>query len=868
MSPLRDIAGSKKEPPQSPRPETSNPFAAAAASSKDTEKKDEQPTAASSPPQKTGHPSFFHNALRKLSSSGGGGGGGLGKISPQRAAGQRKVMNLDQDRDRCKVPELDPSKLRRVSFCVDVEIAGTSRQSESDDEAGPPATNGKKQSSNRDQNKRSRKSSDPKPDAKPPTDKAEDTSTKAKPQPAADAEPQASTPDTTNSNATIAEESKREEKPASQAKEPSKKQERKKRSEEERKERKEKKRRLAEENGSVPLQINMADNGGGAASASGSGSPRSRKNRDQPTTDPVRIYRRCCQLRETGVLKKLVEQISSPSSVLAESQGTVAVLDLTDFWMTLQDIITFSDWLAIVPVRKLILNNCGLTDEAVRVILAGLLSTKTIEAARYARGLSKNKSETIPREERYGAIEKLSLKGNPKIGPEGWRHIALFIHMSRSLKGIDVSGIPFPHPGLATNSPTSTTKSPAKSVNPDVLTVFASALAERFAGNRLEELVLNECYPTADDLEKICSAVTTLGLRRLGVANDDLTKEGLEHVLDYLTAGHCEGLDLGGNNLGEHLGLLSSAVENARSLTALSLADCSLTPKGLTGLLQNLTTVPNFRFIDLSHNQGLFATQPDSLATLRRYLPKMRELRRIHLADVDMSPEHAIALAEILPDCPKLCHINVLENSGIEALSSSKDAEMQEEACALYASLTAAARVSRTLIAVDIDIPTADNNEVVKALASQIVAYSLHNLERGELVQEFSSSLNGTGSATHEVPVPEILAHIVGHSDDVDGSVDDESLAPDEDYVISGTGVVKALGICLGNADSAMDGSESATPSGATTPVRRLSQPAVAKKPRDMSKNLLASARKIRVRLRPALVREDQAGNDLNYRKC
>ena len=51
--------------------------------------------------------------------------------------------------------------------------------------------------------------------------------------------------------------------------------------------------------------------------------------------------------------------------------------------MQLPDIITLSDYLAVVPVKKLILEDCGLGDEAVRVILAGLLAAKTPEQAKH-----------------------------------------------------------------------------------------------------------------------------------------------------------------------------------------------------------------------------------------------------------------------------------------------------------------------------------------------------------------------------------------------------------------------------------------------------------------------------------------------------
>ncbi|KAM5472342.1 Microtubules assembly and stabilization protein [Microsporum audouinii] len=823
--------------------DTINPFGAAF-SPKDADKSAESSSSFTSGSPKSGHPSFFHTAFRKLSSSG---GAGLGKLAsshaPNGGVWPRRVMNIDADRDRCKIPELNQAKLRRVAFCVDVEIAGTARRSEGDDERS------------------TKKKLDPK------AAEAEEGSTLKSAMGHAPPPTSSSPLDTPAVNDTTqAAESPPEDEISKPP--PTKKQEKKKRSEEERKERKEKKRRQAEENGSVPLQVNLE--GGSSNTSKTSSVRRSSRGQDQPTTDPLRIYRRCCQLRETGVLKKLVEQISSPSSILAESPGTVAVLDLTGFPMTLTDIITFSDWLAIVPVRKLILQDCGLSDEAVRVILGGLLATKTIEAAKQARQLKhRHTDHALAKEIRYGAIEKLSLKGNSKIGPEGWRHISLFIHMSRSLKGIDLSGIPFPRPTPPTNSPLSPISRSSKPM-PDIGTIFSNALAQRFGGEKLEELVLSECSPSTDDVQKICEAARTVGLRRLGLANNELTKEGLEYVINYFQGGKCEGLDLGGNKLEAHIGLFSSAIEKSFPLTALSLADCSLTPKTLCSLMQGLHLLPNFRFIDLSHNRELFITQPDSLGTLRRYLPQMQELRRIHLADVCLGPEHAIALAEILPDCPKLCHINILENPAIQELASANTPEAQEEACALYASFMSAARISRNIIAIDIDVPTPENNEVVKALASQIVAYSLRNLQYGELKEELSSSIDSQ-PAVRDVPVPDILEHLVGHADDTNEDIDDSKVTSDYDYVIGGTGVVKALGICLGNSDYTpvedAVGEQSPTASGTSTPYRRLSQVRVTKKPRDMSRDLLNSARKIRLRLRPALVREDRAGNDLNYRR-
>jgi len=824
-----------------PSPKTANldppnPFGAAySPKDKEEEKKDESNPFTSSSPRGS---SFLSNAFRKLSSSG---SSGLGKAPSNGVICERRVMNIDRNRDRCKVPDLDQGKLRRVAFCVDVEIAGISRRESEDDDAAPSNARRLFSDSNSSKSKKSNQKS---------KDKGEAAALKTPEAAAVDKEKQ----DQAQTNNTPSDSVSGERKAAEgEIREPSRKQEKKKRSEEERRERRERRRRQAVANGSIPLQLNADDES-------------SAPSQSHPTTDPVRIYRRCCQLRESPVLKRIVDEISSPSSTLVESPGTVAALELKNFPMTTEDIATFCDWLAVVPVRKLILENCGLTDDTTRAILSALLSTKTVEQMKHRRGRpGKTKPQTISSEERVSVVEKLSLKDNPKIGPEGWRYICLFIHLSKSLKAIDLSNIPFPKASVAATVP-----GDAGSTAPELSTVFAKSLAERFGGDHLEELLISECRPATDDVRKICDAAIAIGLKRLGFANNNLTKEGLEHVVRYVKTGKCEGLDLGGNPIQDYLDLLNSAMEKDHPFYALSLADCSLTPSVLYPLLQGLTRLSNLRFVDFSHNPGLFSAQPDALAIFRRFLPKMTSLKRIHLADVNLSADHAIALAEVLPDSPSLCHLNILENPAISALASSTDARSQEEACAVYASLMAAVRVSRTIIAVDIEVPSAENNEVVKALASQIVAYSLRNLQGGAIAEELTDPAEPVADRA-DVPIPEVLQHIVGNGFGFgdEGDEEDDDLAPDEDYVIGGTGVVKALGVCLGARDHHTLGDQSAPPSGTTTPRHRKSRSLATntKRPRDMSKNLLETARNIRTRIQSALVREDKAGNETNYRR-
>jgi hypothetical protein len=239
----------------------------------------------------------------------------------------------------------------------------------------------------------------------------------------------------------------------------------------------------------------------------------------------------------------------------------------------------------------------------------------------------------------------------------------------------------------------------------------------------------------------------------------------------------------------------------------------------------------------------------------------------LHLADVSMSSEQAIALAEILPEVKTLAQINMLENPSLVRLADAKTEENQEEAAALYASLLAAARVSKALIKVDIENPSASSPELLRALANQVVAYCMRNMQGVPDIRDSAAGENGEPVVRY----PDVLRHLVGHEEDYPiVEVDDMGEpAPDEDYVIGGAGVVKALTCCLKNRgdESTRQTSElfvdlegdSVTPNGSLP----------SGKAKDMSKHLLAAARKIRVRLQPALVQaKASSSQDMdNYSK-
>jgi hypothetical protein len=744
-------------------------------------------------------------------------------------------MNIDPNRTRCLLPELEPKKLRRVAFCVDVEIAGCTRAKEEQAKADERR---------RDEVKR--------------REAEEGQALKNADGVAAD-----DGYDKDEKTDTVDDE-----------KVMSRKKEKKKRSEEERKERKEQKRRKAEESGSIPMQITLPTNSSSVSDLSGPSTPP--RPIDRPTTDPLRVYRRCCQLRETPILKRITEQLAAPPSCPIGGPGVIMSLNLTGSRLQLADIVTLSDWLAIVPVRKLILEDSDLNDEAVRVILAGLLAAMTPDFTRISRALNRQSHE-----ERSGMIEKLVLKNNPKITKEGWKHISLFLYMCKSLKSLDMSMNVFPKSAAGNRLPANGRQ------YPEPVEIFAKAIAERLGGNHFEELVMGECGLNDYQVRRIVDAVLISGVKRLGLADNNIGPEALEHVARYISSGACQGVDLAGNDIINHLDILGTAFKPDCPLWALSIADCNLDAKSLGPLFQGLINLQNLRFLDLSHNPDLFGdftpTLPvdeelitkypqSGLSILRKYLPALPELRRIHLNNVSMSPAQAIALADVLAECPRLAHLSILQNPSITALAGATTEELQEDAVALYASLMVAARVSHSIISIDVDVPTAENSEIVKALAKQVVAYCLRNMELYYSTVDDGGSAKSasTGTPSSDAPtpdvemdVPEVILQLVGTSE---GHVEahPDIPAPDRDYIVGGTGVVKALNYCL---LSQRRGSAQSTSGTASPPVGPINGRVIGAKLKNMSKNLLESARKIRARMQPALVREARGEDDMAFRK-
>jgi len=163
------------------------------------------------------------------------------------------------------------------------------------------------------------------------------------------------------------------------------------------------------------------------------------------------------------------------------------------------------------------LEDADLNDEKIRVILAGLLAAKVPEPPKQ-RDQSNDGTQDGLCQQGSCAVKKLVLKNNPKITAEGWKHIALFLYMCKSIMAIDVSMIPFPksRPQVA-SPPTNSTQAPSPtkdSRSGDVAEIFSKAISERLGGSELQELAMAECNLTSSSIRKIIDGCVISGIQR------------------------------------------------------------------------------------------------------------------------------------------------------------------------------------------------------------------------------------------------------------------------------------------------------------------------------------------------------------------
>ncbi|AGO11364.1 AaceriACR113Wp [[Ashbya] aceris (nom. inval.)] len=339
---------------------------------------------------------------------------------------------------------------------------------------------------------------------------------------------------------------------------------------------------------------------------------------DQPGKELTldQIYTRCCHLREILPIPSTLKQVKNKTAPL----HTLKFLNPRP---TLIDLLSFCDFLAVVPIHNVVFDNVNLTPEMFKVMVSSLVNST--------------------------ALERLSIR-NVVLDSECWLALCKFIFSNKSLIKLDIS-----------QTKIKQDLSPALYRSNMNWPLFIEVLQRR-KHTPLEELLLNGVQFV--DLSIFNGLLHAFTLRpaskkRLGVAHSHLTEEHIKLLFDWASTYKVQGIDLAFNNLSEIVKPMVSKLTSMNfdqlhyfTLNSTSLAFCD------TALcLRALSKLPTLYFLDLSSLPTIF---PEIFPYLNKYLPRFPNLKRLHLDSNDFSMDHISLLSQILQKCKELLHLSLL----------------------------------------------------------------------------------------------------------------------------------------------------------------------------------------------------------------
>ncbi|OBA20960.1 RNI-like protein [Metschnikowia bicuspidata var. bicuspidata NRRL YB-4993] len=335
---------------------------------------------------------------------------------------------------------------------------------------------------------------------------------------------------------------------------------------------------------------------------------------------PETIYTRCCHLREILPIPATLKQ-------LKHKPRPLQILKMLNPRPTLIDVLSFSDFITIMPINTVIFDNVTMTTEMLKHVLAGLVHSKH--------------------------LEKLSLR-NVAIDKAGWGYLCEFMSRNHNVKKLDISQQRVKH----LTKPSSVRS--AMNWN-----LFIDALKSR---NGIEELVMGGCKLSDDVFENLLEHALTVSTCRLGVAATEINVRKCELLADWIGRPNskCVGIDIASNDLsqGQLKPFIDAFNTKTVNLVFFSLNATSLSDIDEVGdLLKGLSRLENLRFFDFSSLPQLF---PHVISKLGRYLPNFKSLRRMHFDLNELSSQSIAALADVFPKVPNLVHVSLLGNTNLD----------------------------------------------------------------------------------------------------------------------------------------------------------------------------------------------------------
>ncbi|KAI8984707.1 hypothetical protein BDF20DRAFT_861298 [Mycotypha africana] len=433
------------------------------------------------------------------------------------------------------------------------------------------------------------------------------------------------------------------------------------------------------------------------------------------------LYESICRNKQEPTIDLLVTKL-----ITQPNMTNLRKLDLTNQPLNRNNVSPLADLLCIdFGIRELVLNNCKLEDDAVKILMSSLLDNDP--------------------------IEQLGLAENPKLTTNGFKYIAIYIKASKQLSKLDLSNNQLQKKSLQY--------------------ILAAASVTKAMSPRLSHLVLNNCNLKGPQLEVLASSIRTSSIRKLSLRNNRITHHGALSIgvmlrdYDSLSGNKQQQglntlwLDHNEIGLGNGIQYLAQALRRNQNLYHLSMRDCKIDGKGCTLLGEALKYNQHLKKLDLGYNPQLCTEE--GIAMLGQALRINKVLTELNFADTGLGTGATITLAECLSG-----------NTSLEYLDLSNNASIGLAGCMAIA---AAVQVNHVISHIDLGIPR-ENQDMVDVHNGIIAACTRNALKKKETEEQeqrpslpprsdsdsshSKKSLNLTAHATARLSLAERLAAV------------------------------------------------------------------------------------------------------------
>lgn len=355
------------------------------------------------------------------------------------------------------------------------------------------------------------------------------------------------------------------------------------------------------------------------------------------------IYTRCCHLREILPIPSTLRQLRGKTSPLH-------MLKFLNPRPTLIDILSFCDFIAIIPIHNVIFDNVTLNSEMLRIILSSLVNSDTLEKIGlrnvvisqndwpfFCKFLLQNKSITRLDISQTKKKSDLSLKDHRECMDWDLLTHVIKLRKGKPLEELLLNGIKLSHIPL----------------------LQFQHLLNSFGENYRQSLSSNENKSPSTESSTESAGSDNVGIR-LGLASTEITDDYLTVVLNWMSKYSVQGVDFSFNSLDAYLKLLAKKFARLSydNLQYFSLNNTNVSNvTSLALLLKYLSRLPNLKFLDLSNIQDVF---PGIIPYLYKYLPRFPNLKRIHIDYDNLNYRQIIMLCNILVKCNNLLHVSML----------------------------------------------------------------------------------------------------------------------------------------------------------------------------------------------------------------